>query len=241
MVINLQGDLPSLPHPLSGHRAEPLAEPGFDLATLVAPVASDAEARSESVVRRCAPFPPPCISPAPACPGAPASSGTTSDSTPGAGPRWPASVALPPSPLELARKTGTASRAGGGHADRVARVDHAPFGVDTRRTSRAQDGIMRNDGSIAFQGLPGAYSDLACRTAYPGLPDAALRHVRAGDRGGAYRSRGARHAAVRKLAGRTGAGHPRAAARKRPFHRGANISSAWSIACSPRAAPPWPG
>src|SRR6185312_6036291 len=37
-------------------------------------------------------------------------------------------------------------------------------------TTSAQDhATARGTGMIAFQGVPGAYSDLACRTAYPGM------------------------------------------------------------------------
>ena len=41
------------------------------------------------------------------------------------------------------------------------------------------------DDAIAFQGVPGAYSDLACRTAYPGMPTLPCADVRGGDRRGA--------------------------------------------------------
>ena len=40
-------------------------------------------------------------------------------------------------------------------------------------------------GTIAFQGVPGAYSDLACRVAYPELHHVAVRVVRVGDGCGA--------------------------------------------------------
>ena len=51
--------------------------------------------------------------------------------------------------------------------------------------SKAHDVASKSDNIIAFQGLPGAYSDLACRAAYPEHDDAALRHLRGCVRGGA--------------------------------------------------------
>ena len=52
-----------------------------------------------------------------------------------------------------------------------ARMEHGPFGVDTAEDlERARALLSRPSamtGKIAFQGMPGAYSDLACRNAYP--------------------------------------------------------------------------
>ena len=55
-----------------------------------------------------------------------------------------------------------------------ARIEHGPFGVDTpedleRARRPARTSRTRMTGKIAFQGLPGAYSDLACRVAYPDM------------------------------------------------------------------------
>ena len=48
------------------------------------------------------------------------------------------------------------------------RVEHGAFGVDTPADLlRARAILETSMTQIAFQGLPGAYSDLACRTAYP--------------------------------------------------------------------------
>ena len=71
-----------------------------------------------------------------------------------------------------------------------ARVDHGLFGVDTpedleRARRAARPGRPRMTGTIAFQGVPGAYSDLACRVAYPEHDHVAVRVVRVGDGCGA--------------------------------------------------------
>ena len=108
------------------------------------------------------------------------------------------------------------------------RMEHGPFGVDTpedlerartllmRRTARAHGPTLM---TIAFQGVPGAYSDLACRNAYPAMAtlpclsfEAAIDAVRewTGD---------ARDAAVREQPGRARVRHPLAAAGIRPVHR----------------------
>src|SRR6185312_8542728 len=71
---------------------------------------------------------------------------------------------------------GAIARVGGGHADRLrahgtwsVRRRHAG-GPGTRAAGAGaggDDANMTGTGVIAFQGVAGAYSDLACRTAYP--------------------------------------------------------------------------
>lgn len=51
VVINLQGDLPTITGPDIAAVLEPLADSGCDIATLVAPILSEEEARSPSVVK----------------------------------------------------------------------------------------------------------------------------------------------------------------------------------------------
>jgi 3-deoxy-manno-octulosonate cytidylyltransferase (CMP-KDO synthetase) len=131
VVINLQGDLPSLPPHYLATVLEPLADEGFDLATLVAPVASEEEARSESVVKAVCAFPAALYFSRACVPW-------------GAGPLWhhvgiyawrrtalARFVALPPSPLELREKLEQLRALEAGMRIGAARVDHAPFGVDT--------------------------------------------------------------------------------------------------------------
>jgi len=132
VVVNLQGDLPSLPPGYLKTVLEPLADGSFDLATLVAPVASEEEARSDSVVKAVCAFPAALYFSRAAVPW-------------GAGPLWhhvglyawrraalARFVALPPSPLELREKLEQLRALEAGMRIGVARVDHAPFGVDTQ-------------------------------------------------------------------------------------------------------------
>jgi 3-deoxy-manno-octulosonate cytidylyltransferase (CMP-KDO synthetase) len=51
VVINLQGDLPTLPPALLERVLAPLADPAIDVGTLVAPIESAAEAAASSVVK----------------------------------------------------------------------------------------------------------------------------------------------------------------------------------------------
>jgi 3-deoxy-manno-octulosonate cytidylyltransferase (CMP-KDO synthetase) len=137
VVINLQGDLPGLPPEFLRDVLTPLADPAVDIATLVAPVTSAAEAAAASVVKA-------------ACAWGP---GRTTGRAlyfsraaipAGEGPRWhhvgiyayrraalARFVALPPSPLERQEKLEQLRALEAGMVIGVAQVDHAPFGVDT--------------------------------------------------------------------------------------------------------------
>jgi 3-deoxy-manno-octulosonate cytidylyltransferase (CMP-KDO synthetase) len=137
VVINLQGDLPDLPPAFLQAVLTPLTDPAVDLATLVAPVSSAAEAAAPSVVKA-------------ACAWAPG--GTIGRALyfsraaipAGEGPRWhhvgiyayrraalARFVALPPSALERQEKLEQLRALEAGMVIGVAQVDHAPFGVDT--------------------------------------------------------------------------------------------------------------
>ena len=85
--------------------------------------------------------------------------------------RWRGSWRCRPSPLELREKLEQLRALEAGMAcRRVARVDHAPFGVDTpedlERASVHQFEELAMTLPVAFQGWPGAYSDMACRAAF---------------------------------------------------------------------------
>jgi 3-deoxy-manno-octulosonate cytidylyltransferase (CMP-KDO synthetase) len=142
VVINLQGDLPSIPPDYLRRVLAALADPAFDIATLVAPVTSAAEAASPSVVKA-------------ACAFADGRSGDSRAVAPalyfsratipaGEGPLWhhigiyafrraalARFVALPESPLEQREALEQLRALEAGMRIACARVEHAPFGVDT--------------------------------------------------------------------------------------------------------------
>ena len=138
IVVNLQGDLPTIP---PGHlRAviAPLADPAIDIATLVAPIETDEEAAMPSVIKAACAFDRGrAVSPALYFSRAPIPAGP--------GPRWhhigiyayrraalARFVSLPESPLERRERLEQLRALEAGMRIACARVDHAPFGVDTQ-------------------------------------------------------------------------------------------------------------
>jgi 3-deoxy-manno-octulosonate cytidylyltransferase (CMP-KDO synthetase) len=137
VVINLQGDFPTLPIASLRGTITPLADPEVDIATLVVPFLSDAEAAIESFVKTACVF----------APGATIARALYFSRHPvpwGPGPRWhhigiyayrrPALaryVALPPSPLEQRESLEQLRALEAGMRIDCARVPHGPFGVDT--------------------------------------------------------------------------------------------------------------
>ena len=137
IVINLQGDLPTIGPVDLASVLTPLVEPAFDIATLVAPITSDDEARSPSVVKAACSFengevvaPAPYFSRA-AIPW-------------GKGPLWHhvgvyafrraalrRFVSLPPSGLERREGLEQLRAIEAGMRIGCARIGAAPFGVDT--------------------------------------------------------------------------------------------------------------
>ena len=137
VVVNLQGDLPTIP---AGHlRAviAPLADLSIDIATLVAPIETAEEANSPSIVKAACAFDRGrAVSPALYFSRAPIPAGD--------GPRWhhigiyayrraalARFVSLPESPLERRESLEQLRALEAGMRIACARVDHAPFGVDT--------------------------------------------------------------------------------------------------------------
>ncbi len=131
VVVNLQGDLPTLPESYVSAVLEPLADPVFDLATLVAPVRPGDEAQASSVVKAVCAFPAALYFSRSVVPW-------------GEGPLWhhvgiyawrraalERFVALPPSPLELRENLEQLRALEAGMRIGVTRVLSAPFGVDT--------------------------------------------------------------------------------------------------------------
>lgn len=137
VVVNLQGDLPTMPPAQLRAVIAPLADPAIDIATLVAPIASDAEAQAASVVKAVCGFEHGSAV-------APALYFSRAPIPWGPGPLWHhigiyayrraallRFVALPASPLELREKLEQLRALEAGMRIACARVEHAPFGVDT--------------------------------------------------------------------------------------------------------------
>lgn len=136
-IVNLQGDLPSIPPDFLSAVLSPLAEPRYDIATLVAPISSLEEAASPSVVKCACAF----------NPGQSVASALYFSRTQipgGDGPLWhhigiyayrraalEKFVSLPESPLEAREKLEQLRALEAGMRIGAAKVDHAPFGVDT--------------------------------------------------------------------------------------------------------------
>ncbi|GAC1346314.1 MAG: 3-deoxy-manno-octulosonate cytidylyltransferase [Acetobacteraceae bacterium] len=137
VVVNLQGDLPTMPAAQLRAVISPLADPHVDIATLVAPIETEAEAEAASVVKAACAFERGrAVSPALYFSRAPIPAGV--------GPRWhhigiyayrrtalARFVSLPESPLERRERLEQLRALEAGMRIACARVDHAPFGVDT--------------------------------------------------------------------------------------------------------------
>lgn len=135
-VVNLQGDLPTIPPHYLRTVLHPLDDPSFDIGTLVAPFEAEEEENLASVPKVACAF----------------ESGSTTapalyfSRTPipwGEGPRWhhigiysfrrtalDRFVSLPESPLERRESLEQLRALEAGMRIGCARVDHAPFGVD---------------------------------------------------------------------------------------------------------------
>ncbi len=137
VVINLQGDLPTIPALQLRAVIMPLSDPAIDIATLVAPILTPEEAAAPSVVKAACAFDRGrAVSPALYFSRAAIPAGD--------GPLWhhigiyayrraalARFVALPESPLERREHLEQLRALEAGMRIACARVDHAPFGVDT--------------------------------------------------------------------------------------------------------------
>lgn len=137
VVVNLQGDLPTIPPVQLRAVIAPLADRSVDIATLVAPIVDPEEAEMPSVVKAACAFER----------GRAVSLALYFSRAPipaGEGPRWhhigvyayrrealARFVALPESPLERREHLEQLRALEAGMRIACARVDHAPFGVDT--------------------------------------------------------------------------------------------------------------
>ena len=137
VVVNLQGDFPTIAPETLRAVLEALADPAVDIGTLVCPIADEEEANTASFVK-CA-----CAFDGTARV-APALYFSRLPIPWGDGPRWhhigvyayrraalERFVSLPASPLELREKLEQLRALEDGMRICAARVDHGPFGVDT--------------------------------------------------------------------------------------------------------------
>ncbi len=137
VIINLQGDLPLIDPAQIAAVLRPLGRAEFDIATLVAPVTTAAEAVVASIVKCACAF-------AEDADVAPALYFSRNAVPSGDGPLWhhvgiyayrraalARFVALPPSPLEQREKLEQLRALEAGLRIGVARIGHAPLGVDT--------------------------------------------------------------------------------------------------------------
>ncbi|MDT8330354.1 3-deoxy-manno-octulosonate cytidylyltransferase [Roseomonas gilardii] len=137
VVVNLQGDLPTMPPDMLRAVLAPLADQRVDIGTLVAPITDPEEAAAPSVVKVACAFPRGVAV-------APALYFSRNLIPSGEGPHWhhigvyayrrPALarfVALPEGALEKREKLEQLRALEAGMRIGVVRVDHAPFGVDT--------------------------------------------------------------------------------------------------------------
>jgi 3-deoxy-manno-octulosonate cytidylyltransferase (CMP-KDO synthetase) len=136
IIINLQGDLPTIAPAMLRAVLTPLADPAIDIATLVAPITSAAEAAAPSVVKAACAFGEQNT--------APVLYFSRNPIPAGEGPLWhhvglyayrraalETFVALPESPLEKREKLEQLRALEAGMRIAAARIPHAPFGVDT--------------------------------------------------------------------------------------------------------------
>ena len=137
MVVNLQGDVPTLDPNALRLVITPLAEPGPDIATLVVPIRDEIEATTVSFVKTACAFEDgETIAPA---------LYFSRQAIPwGLGPRWhhigiyayrrtalDRYVSLPPSPLERREQLEQLRALENGMRIACVRMEHGPFGVDT--------------------------------------------------------------------------------------------------------------
>ena len=138
VVVNLQGDLPGIKPESLRDLLAVLNDPRFDIATLVAPITSDAEAEAPSVVKVACGF-------ENGCGIAPALYFSRCKMPSGDGNLWhhvgvyayrraalDRFVGAPPSPLERREKLEQLRALEAGMRIGAARIARAPFGVDTR-------------------------------------------------------------------------------------------------------------
>ncbi|MCU0946364.1 MAG: 3-deoxy-manno-octulosonate cytidylyltransferase [Rubritepida sp.] len=148
VVVNLQGDFPTLAPELLRAVLKPLANPAVDIGTLVCPIADEHEAATASFVKAACAFDG-------GAEVAPALYFSRNAIPWGEGPRWhhigvyayrraalERFVALPESPLERREKLEQLRALEAGMRIACARVEHGPFGVDTPEDLARARGLL---------------------------------------------------------------------------------------------------
>ncbi len=148
VVVNLQGDVPTVSHAQLHAAIRPLEDPAVDIGTVVTPVASEDEANTPSFVKAACAF-------GPQQEVAPALYFSRLPIPWGDGPRWhhvgiyafrraalTRFVSLPESPLEQREKLEQLRAMEAGMRIACARVDHGLFGVDTPADLERARGLL---------------------------------------------------------------------------------------------------
>jgi 3-deoxy-manno-octulosonate cytidylyltransferase (CMP-KDO synthetase) len=155
VVVNLQGDFPTLEAEQLRLTIAPLIDPSIDIGTLVVPIHDAAETLKESFVKAAVAFPNGATT-------APALYFSRCPIPWGDGPRWhhvgiyayrrqalETFVSLPPSPLERRESLEQLRALEAGMRIGCARMDHGPFGVDTPEDLERARQILSTKGAHA--------------------------------------------------------------------------------------------
>ncbi|HEY4041798.1 MAG TPA: 3-deoxy-manno-octulosonate cytidylyltransferase [Rhodopila sp.] len=154
VVVNLQGDFPTLDPEGLRQVITPLADPAIDIGTLVVPIHDEIEATTVSFVKTACAF-------APGQTIAPALYFSRQPIPWGTGPRWhhvgiyayrrtalDRFVALPPSPLEQRESLEQLRALENGMRIACVRMEYGPFGVDTPEDLERARALLVPQGSI---------------------------------------------------------------------------------------------
>jgi len=155
VVVNLQGDVPTMDPRILRLIIAPLADPAFDISTVVMPIISDTEANTESFVKAACAFDEGQTV-------APALYFSRTAIPWGDGPRWhhvgiyayqraalERYVILPPSPLERREKLEQLRALEAGMRIACVRMPHGLFGVDTPDDLARARSVMAPKGAQA--------------------------------------------------------------------------------------------
>ena len=235
VIVNLQGDLPTIDPRAIATAVEPLADPRVDIATLACVITREEERADPSVVkavgselsrrRACGRS----ISRAPPLRAGRGRSSTMSGFMPIGAPRSSAMWRCRPRRSKSREKLEQLRALEAGMRIDIMLVDDVPLGVDTPQDlDRARAVLERRAACrrepvtakiISYQGEPGANSHIACEEVHPGWEPLPSPDLRGRLRGG-HRRRGlARHDSDREFGRRTRRRHPSSLASLGAAHR----------------------